>query len=405
MTATASTAPPPPPLRPVTLELLRHLLGVEAHETARTLMRRAEQASSALPQLVVSAAVAEGLPIGSGSRDLLRRARERAARYAELYARLAAELPVRLVKGLSLGERYPAPLLRPVGDLDLVLPGEDELWRAAVLIAERVPLDRADLALSRDGDRTDLTLGLHWAAEDDFLDRPYNVELATLPFPRTPGGPVSPHRTLPAAPWPADLLSLAEERFQRPFHAKDVVDVLVLFAAPDRLTPEALATAATGHHLAPELRELLAQTREGTEAEQLDPYLRALDAPAAAELAARQPAERPSQASATVEGRLAAGLPVYGMPLGTPAARPGLTRAHRHDAEGVCLLRTPIGDYLLVCGELVTQAAYDTALRVLADLGEPDQEQCPAPHPAPHPAQHPAPHSARHPADRPGKDT
>ncbi|QNP71074.1 hypothetical protein IAG44_17615 [Streptomyces roseirectus] len=464
---------PTAPLPDVTLDMLYRLLGVAEHESRRELIRRGRRVSPRLPQLLISAAAREGVALGSGASDELRRARARAGRYADLFDAVRAAVPgVRIAKGPSVARWYPPDLLRPVGDLDLSFATEDELWRAALTVTGRAPVEDIVLALTRHEGRTSVTLGLRWPAEDELLDRPYNVELSMVAFPGDPGSAVPPRRTLPADQTLADLLALAEERFQRPFHAKDAVDVLMILThCPP--PPATLAEAAAAHHLAPELLELLTYTQDGTQAP-LDAFRTPLHEPAAAELARREAAERPADPPTTVDARLDAGFPVAGLRLnrrdtqttdaaspdtpatlhsvspdtlaapravnpdtsptpraaspdtpatlhsvspdtlaapravnpdtsptpravspdtpatlhsvspdapvapravhpGTsaaPAVHPGppATRSVRHDTNGITLLRTPLADFLLVCGEVVSWADYETALAALDRL-------------------------------------
>jgi hypothetical protein len=86
----------------VARETLYRLLDVAEHRSHRELVRRARNVSPRLPQLIVSAAARENVPLGTGTRDELRRARARAARYADLYDAVLAAVPaVRLTKGPS----------------------------------------------------------------------------------------------------------------------------------------------------------------------------------------------------------------------------------------------------------------------------------------------------------------
>ncbi|WP_159031264.1 hypothetical protein [Streptomyces acidiscabies] len=362
------TGPRTNALPDVTLEMLYRLLGVEDHESRRELIRRGRQVSPRLPHLLISAAAREGVPLGTGTRDELRRARARADRYADLYDAVRAAVPgVRITKGPSVARWYPPDLLRPVGDLDLGCETEDELWRAARTVAERAPVEDIDLALTRHEDRTDVTLALKWPSEDELLDQPHSVELSTVAFPGDLDGTVPPRFALPADQILADLLSLAEERFQRPFTAKDTVDALMIltYRPPD---PTTLAEAAEAHLLAPELLELLTLVQDGAQTP-LDGFCTPLRAPAAAERARRDATSRPHGTphdTTTVDGRLDAGLPVAGLRLNR--RRSPVDRAVRHDTDGVSLLRTPLADFLLVCGEVVSRADHDAALAALDRL-------------------------------------
>ncbi|MFJ5269776.1 hypothetical protein [Streptomyces sp. NPDC088358] len=345
------------------LNLLHRLLDVPEHEEAYRLVRRAQQTSGTLAQLVVSLAVGEGTEPGSGSRDLLERARSRAARYADLRATLADCPGIRTVKGPSLAGHYPAGVRRPVGDLDLVAPDEERLWRAAVTLCS-LGGEPAELSLFVAAGRLHVMLAVLWPSPDPLMEEEIRVELCTAAFSGDFAAvPVRPE--LPARQVLADLLSVAEERFQRAFHAKDAVDLLMLLDSGS-LEPTGVAEAAAACRLAPELVELLDLLSTAVEHPGAEPLRRALTVPAAAETARRAAVPRPPhEPGRSVTARLEAGQPVWGMPL-TRASRPGdkCVLDHRDD---LTLARTPVGDFLLVAGELVDPDLHAAALAAVTD--------------------------------------
>ncbi|POX64462.1 hypothetical protein C3492_05365 [Streptomyces sp. Ru62] len=375
------------PADPVDLPFLARLLEADDDTHPRALLRKARAVSTALPQLLLSAARRDGLALGTGAADELRRAGERADTYREVFAAVCADVSsatVRQVKGASLAAHYPEGLRRPVGDLDLVVDGDEEdLWRVVAAVTAYADLTDVDLALLHDGSRTHLVLSLSWPSPDALLDRDLRVEVSTLAFPgRHPDVP--PRARLPEEPFVADLLSLAEEAFQRPFHARDVVDVLFLFGAPPedsgRPDPSAVAAAAGTLRLAPELLHLLTYSRDRVPpgvlgrltAARLDAVTAALRGPVATERARRAAvvSDRPADCLG-IDDRLASGLPVHGMPLRHRPFDAGLSPSRRHDFADGSLLRTPVADFLLVTGPLVAPEQYHSALRELDRIDPP----------------------------------
>ncbi|MDT0456460.1 hypothetical protein RM550_12055 [Streptomyces sp. DSM 41527] len=343
---------------PLDLDLLHRLLDVPEHEGAFGLVRRAQQLSVTLAQLVVSVAVGEGVRAGSGSTDLLERAGSRAARYAELRTALEGCPGLRVVKGPSLAGHYPPGVRRPVGDLDLVASGEEQLWRAAVVLCS-LGGEPTELSLFAAEGQRHVMLAILWPSPDPLMEEEIRVELCTAAFPGDFAAvPVRPR--LPADPVLADLLSVAEERFQRAFHAKDAIDLLMLLNNGS-LDPAAVAEAAAASRLAPELLELTDLLSKAVDHPGAGPLRQALVTEAAAETARRAaPAPTEREPERTVAARLEAGQLIWGMPL-TIEARPGQGCVLEHLPDLV-LARTAVGDFLLVTGELVDPEVHAAAL-------------------------------------------
>ncbi|MER6469723.1 hypothetical protein [Streptomyces collinus] len=344
------------------LGLLHRLLGVPEHEGAYRLVRRAQQTSGTLAQLVVSLAVREGVEAGSGSGDLLARAAARAARYAELRTALAGCPEVRTVKGPSLAAHYPPGVRRPVGDLDLVAPDEERLWRAAAALMS-LGGEPTELSLFTTDGRLHVMLAVLWPSPDALMEEEIRVELCTAAF-SGDFAAVPVRADLPADPHLADLLSVAEERFQREFHAKDAVDLWVLLDS-GAVAPAVVAETAARYRLAPELLELAGLLGDAGGHPLLAPLRRLLTPAAARERARRADVSRPAQLPDGVAERLEAGQPVWGMPL-TRTPRPGERCALEHRPE-LTLARTPVGDFLLVAGELVDPDVHAAALAAAMD--------------------------------------
>ncbi|HTI27395.1 MAG TPA: hypothetical protein VL652_40810 [Kutzneria sp.] len=338
-------------------DLLRDLFGVRPGESDRAVIRAAATISSQLPQLVISVAAREGMPIGTGSADELRRARARADHYDLLYKEITAEVPARVLKGRSIAGCYPSDLVRPSADIDLLVPDEAALWAAALVVCGREDVERIEVALIRHGDRTHVVLGLAWPTEDPLLDRDLKVELSTLPL----AGDyrwVPPSVDLPADATLADLLCIAEERFSREFTVRDVLDALMVF---DHRPPQPDELAKVATERAPELLELLTKAHDVAESAVLADCVEAVRAPADAELLRRAPA--PAETPRTVVERLANGLPVYGLLL--RETRRDWPESRLHEVDGLHLLCTPIADFLMVGGEVVAEEDYHAAMRAL----------------------------------------
>ncbi len=279
-----------------------------------------------------------------------------------MYKRQAT--PIRILKGQSIAGFYPPDVVRPSADLDLLLADEASLWRAAGVVGDQVDVELIDVSLLRFDGVTHVLAGLSWPSDDPLLDRDNRVELTTIAlvgdYVRVP-----PSVVLPADATLAALVCLAEERFQHEFTVKDVVDVVMLFDSgpPD---PDRLADTAVEYFRAPELLELLARTAEHISSPLLEECVERLRAPAEEERRRRTGGSPVESVPPTVQGRLAAGLPVYGFLL--RRARRDWSVSSLHRGEGLDLLRTPVADFLLVAGELVTEDDYHAALRELDGL-------------------------------------
>ncbi|MFD8718533.1 hypothetical protein ACFV2H_11035 [Streptomyces sp. NPDC059629] len=348
------------------LALAHALLGVDDEEDGRELVSVARTRSGTLPQLVISLARRAGLTLGSGSRDELARARRRAERYAELYAALPAEAAARVVKGPSIARHYPADLVRPVGDLDLVVPGEAELWHAARLLVRTYGAEQNELTVLTANGRRHLVVVVSWPAADPLLEPELRVELSTAALVgdlRT----VPVRAVLPESPELGDLLTVAEERFQRPFHLKDAVDAIVLLGS-GALPPAAeVAAAFETYCLAPEGAELLRLARTPATGDMVDCLLASLEEPARRELA-RRSSVVPRPEPTDPQERLAAGFPVWGMLLDGNGHRTGPDRLTLTE-DGGLVAHTPVGSFLMVGGDLVRTEEYEAALTALAGQG------------------------------------
>jgi hypothetical protein len=339
----------------VDLPLLHALLDVDETQPARELVRVARSTSGVLQQLVLSVMERDGHPLGSGSRDELARARTRSAVYEHVYDLVRAVTPACILKGPSLARLYPDGLVRAVGDLDLVVTDEAALWAGMRAVMDYRPDAYPDVSVL-DTDQRSVFARVSWPAPDPAFDNDISIEFATVGYIgdlKT----VYPRQELPATPEVADLLALAEERFQRPFEPKDAIDVLILgqhsFATADEVLSDVIR-----FKLAPEVAELL---EYAASFRSLGPLLEAVQVGARAvaddELAARseRAGDQPLQ-------------PRYGMLLKRTSWRSEFAPATVHSSGAVELLRTPVGTYLLVTSAEVDPDVYEKAMATLAGL-------------------------------------
>ncbi|GAA1329865.1 nucleotidyltransferase family protein [Saccharothrix algeriensis] len=353
----------------IDLRLCARALGVDEDGDPDVLLAAARCRGWTLPMLLLSLYERDGHVLGSGARDELRRARRRRDAYGRVVAALAAETGARVLKGPSLAGHYPPGLLRPVGDLDVVVADEDELWRAVRAVRGAAPVADMHVSLYGHPDRH-LLVQLTWPGDDPLLDRHHSVELSTAAF-AGGVGPVRVRAELPEDPVVADLLALAEERFQRPYGLKDAVDTAVLGGLPACAAVAAdLVAAAERWRVAPELLELLEFTTALVDPGCLGGLVEPLGAAAERERERRgawTPPSAPAGADAMTRA-LVEGRPVGGLLLREPPAprRSSVVRAY----PGGALLASPVGDYLLVDQPLVTQDQYDEAVARLPLLDE-----------------------------------
>ncbi|MEJ2851891.1 MULTISPECIES: hypothetical protein [unclassified Saccharothrix] len=354
---------------PVTLDLAlcARVLGVDLDEHPRLLLRAARAQGWALPVTVLSLLARDGLALGSGSGDELRRARTRRATYAGTVEAMVAATGGRVVKGPSLAEFYPDGVERAVGDIDFIVPDEATLWRAAAVVLDRHPVETINLSVFGRDERAVLVV-LEWPAGDPVLDNDFKVEICTTPF-AGDGGAVPVRSGLPADRSVADLLALGEERFQRPFSAKDVLDIAVV-GGVERFAVDDLVDAARRLLLAPELVELFDLADEAGVLGALAPALPGLRDAAEVERARRAawtPPPPPGDED-RIGDALESGRFVGGLLLRRTAWRSDLPGIRVHRYAGGALLITPVGDFMAVDTPLVDEDDYHAALAELDRL-------------------------------------
>lgn len=338
--------------------LLYRMLDVDEDDPHHLLVQESRRHSPSLPHLVLSVLDAGGYPLGTGARDELRRASERNATYTSLAQAVCEDTQARVVKGPSIGIRYPPGLRRPVGDLDLIVPDENQLWAAVRTIVRAQPACSMDIGMIGAG-LSHCAVTVYWPGADPALDPWRKVDVCTAAF-CGDGSSVGVRPLLPADQLTADVLSLAEERFQRPFGIKDFLDIFVLASAKD-CDPAAVADAADRYQLAPELAEMVELAGRygptGTFGE---------IAQLAGQAAARERIRRDAVTSGGPPSSVTP--PRYGYLLRETEWREHFTPAVRHEWEEGTILRTPLGDYLLVDSATVTIAEDENAMRELRRL-------------------------------------
>ncbi|MEV6394680.1 hypothetical protein AB0M39_07840 [Streptomyces sp. NPDC051907] len=352
---------------PLTLDLLYELLDIDRELPVRRLLQAARQVRGVLSPLVLSLAALEGTAMGSGAHDELARMSRRADTYRRLADDTARVPGARVVKGPSIARYYPEGVLRPLGDLDVVVPTESALWRVLALVLDRHDSDEAELTELYEGEERHLLAAVWWPGEDPLLDPDHGVEVTTFGFGGEPGE-VPLRARLPDDPVHADVLSLAEERFQRPFTVKDILDLVCVMTSPAAPSPRRLAAVAAEFALAPELLELCDRVRahEPLVAAVPDELVDALRGPAETERLRRAERAMDSARPRTPAG--AVREPRYGLQLTTPLRRGAGEHATEHRWREGVITRTPVADFLMVPGELVDPRLHECALAELSAL-------------------------------------
>ncbi|WP_159803274.1 hypothetical protein [Arthrobacter zhaoguopingii] len=238
---------------------LIHHLGLSPTETPYQAFRVADALHQGVGVLYLSTVEERGYPILSpAARALLDRQRHR-LHVLDKYARLACEVAPssQIVKGATIRSLYKNPLCRSQTDVDLAFADPIDLWRAAARIRATDDFSDPDLTLM-EGDPSQAYIAFERPAPDIFFEKPVLVELSATPF-YGDGRHVSVRAAVPANPLETSLLAICEERFQRAFHLRDLIDAALLLEALE-LTAPGWATNQSDllerYALAPELQEL-----------------------------------------------------------------------------------------------------------------------------------------------------
>ncbi|MEG8183194.1 nucleotidyltransferase family protein [Nocardia terpenica] len=339
------------------------MIGVPEESGPSSLLFAARKEHYTLPGLVLSALARQGTTMSDAAQGELDRARRRGLWFDDILTRVSADVSVRPIKGPVVARYYPADLLRPQGDLDLLVDNERDAWRVARMLSAIEPVY---IGVSVLGAPTrHLLVTMTWTPEDALLDPEMRVEITTAAL--TGDEYAVPIRSaLPDEPLLACLLALSEERFQRPFHARDAIDVHLMGGSNLPMSVAEMAAAIGDYCLAPEVAELLAYTAARAPLGSFTGLGEELQTAVTAELARR--ATYPGTATRTLDvlAALADGSPLYGMPLRRITnGRDDWDSVRTHCFGDEALLLTPVGDYLLVAEERVDPDRYDAAVREL----------------------------------------
>ncbi|WP_328939194.1 nucleotidyltransferase family protein [Streptomyces tauricus] len=340
----------------ITLGLLYELLDSDPHDGLAALVHRARVAHYTLPALVLSVLEKEGVELGTGADGELRRARHRAERYAGVLAALPEGGEVIPLKGSLLAGLYPSGVLRAQGDVDLFVRDEAQLWRTATALATDGPSEIWVTVMGPEP-TWHLLVSMVWPNEEPVVEPEYRVELANAAL-LGDFAAVGVRPALPADTLTAVLLCLAEERLQRSFHPRDVLDLYVL--RPWLPAGADVVAVADDYRLAPELLELCEYASRLLPQGDFGELSRLLSEPAGRERERR--AKMPDRGGPLgLRDSMLRGQPVHGLPL-RHRLRGDLVTARTHWIDDQALLHTPVGDYLLTTDKLVSEQAAATVL-------------------------------------------
>jgi hypothetical protein len=244
------------------LDVVDRLLGVPPEP----LWRMAEQANrSRILVTWLSSAVARGLPVSERARAHLDRHGRRVAELHRLGAELAQRHGLAVIKGQRIAQYVPPPLIRQSGDVDLVAGDQESLWRCVLDLGERFGAVPQGVSVLDSPAGVHIGVAMKWPAEEPYLDKPMGADITTCAFSGDLKG--VPVRVAPLAEDDlCGLFAVAEERFQRSYRIKDLLDLLVLAEVLEDRLGDRLSDVVCSHAqdlaLAPELRQLIGKTNE-----------------------------------------------------------------------------------------------------------------------------------------------
>lgn len=244
-------------------ELLRQRgVAVDGTDPIDVLYAASEPAHKLGPVLL-SAWEAQGHDIGPAARAQLEALRRTASRRTGLVAELDETAGgITVVKGPSLAARYPDGWVRHYVDLDLCLADEGKLFAVWAWLAEH-GFEPASVGTFRSSGRTNWAVSMVGPSPTPYAEPPEYVDLQTYDLyghpPALPSRDVTGTGGLPAADVQAvhDVLAILEERFQRPFSTRDLLDVVVCYDALSQPARERLPALVEANGLAPEWVALL----------------------------------------------------------------------------------------------------------------------------------------------------
>lgn len=303
----------------------------------------------------LSTAEARGIPLSPAARDVLDRERRRVRTLHEIAEAMASAHRVTVLKGVRIAAHLPEGMLRQSGDVDLVAADEDAMWECVRDLMARYEAVPQGVSVMR-GETTHYGVALKWPAEEPFLDKPMGADVTTCAFAGNFDG--VPIRVEP--PPDDDLCSIfavAEERFQRKYRLKDLLDLLVLAGVAEERFGDALLELVPAYAkelcLAPELAKLIERADEWVPVSDL---WTAIDA-ALIPLAEEEKAAR--KANQRERHRLFFGLPL--------SQQRTTGRAQIVERDGGDILMTPIGTCLLVDSPVVDADRHAAALEFIKE--------------------------------------
>jgi len=306
----------------------------------------------------LSSAVARELPLNPGAHAYLERWRQRVAELHAIGEEFSRDQRIGLLKGARIATFLPPGLLRQSGDVDLVASDEAALWECAVALRDRYGAVVQSVSLMQGPHGNHVGVALKWPAAEPYLDKPMGADITTCAFAGDFAG--VPIRVDP----PRDddlcgLFAVAEERFQRTFRVKDLLDLLVLAEALEQRLADRLTDVVCEHAarlaLAPELRQLIRKADAWVPvSDAWIATLAALGPLAEREKALRQP-DRPG-----MHGLL------FGFPLDDIGSDELTVRLHP-GADGQ-VATTPLGACLLTSSQTLGAESVESATRFARSL-------------------------------------
>lgn len=337
----------------IELNIVEQLLGVPPGYERWRVAAIAQKAKITVSWL--SSLEARGEQLSGDAQNFLDRARRRVNVLHAVGDDLKARFPITVIKGAEIARRMPAGLLRNSGDSDIVAPDEQALWQVIDYLRGSCGALAQSVSLLRTDTSTDLVVAMKWPAEEPFLDKPLGADISTCAF----SGNMKNVPVRAGTPQDPDLCSLfavSEERFQRKFSVKDMLDFVVLADVIEaRGLAEAVLDEAENLALAPELLSLLLKTEGWVPlsatwhelADRLQPI-------AEAERAQRKTGTRPIPQLS------------FGYPLDDRRSQE--SKATVHGFDGGEIMSTPIGTCLLVPGTTIDQDLLNAARQAANSL-------------------------------------
>jgi hypothetical protein len=247
--------------------------------------------------------------------------------------------------------------------VDLVAHDEDAMWSCVRDLVERFGAMPQGISVMR-GETTHYGVALRWPAEEPYADKPMGADVTTCAFAGNFDGVPIRVEALDDDDLCA-IFAVAEERFQRKFRLKDLLDLLVLAeVTEDRFggqLPALLSAYAQELNLAPELAQLIAKADDWVPVSPLWTDM----AEGLKPLAEKEKAARAGRRMHTLN---------YGLPLNDRRSEHALIQ----ERAGGDILTTPIGTCLLVGSPVVDASDVAEALAFIEGMGPPARPEGPA---------------------------